>query len=152
MYENNSMFDAYVDSIYHIAFVIKNATDTARSASHLDLHLEMTKLYDKRDYLNSPIVNFPFISCSNISAALSNGVYISQLIRYSKACVSYFYGRHHYLINCYGISVSQMSMLNLRRHSIKTPICKTTQVKDTSLLNLNYTKYDRSNTLYCKCD
>ena len=89
MYENNSMFDAYVDSIYHIAFVIKDATDTVWSASHLDLHLEMTKLYLKRHNFNSPIVNFPFILCSNISAALSKLMeYISQLIRYSKACAT----------------------------------------------------------------
>jgi magnesium-transporting ATPase (P-type) len=42
---------------------------TARSASFFDLHLEIdserqlrTKLYDKRDDFNFPIVNFPFIS------------------------------------------------------------------------------------------
>jgi len=46
------------------------------------------KLYDKRDYFNFPIVNFPFI-CSNIPAAPSYGVYIVQLIRYSRACGSY---------------------------------------------------------------
>jgi hypothetical protein len=33
-------------------------------------------------------VNFPFI-CSNIQAAPAYGVYISQLIRYSRACGSY---------------------------------------------------------------
>ena len=54
---------------------IKDITDTARSASYLDLHLEIhnderlrTKLYDKRDDFNFPIVNYPFI-CSNIHAA-----------------------------------------------------------------------------------
>jgi hypothetical protein len=48
---------------------------TASSASYLDQHFEFendgllrTKLYDKRDDLNFPIVNFPFI-CSNIPAA-----------------------------------------------------------------------------------
>jgi hypothetical protein len=40
------------------------------------------------------------------------GVYISQLIRYSRACGSYqdvlrkFYGRHHDLVSRHGISVS----------------------------------------------
>jgi adenylate kinase len=45
-----------------------------RSPSYLDLRLEIdseeqlrTKLYDKRDDFNFPIVNFPFI-CSNIPA------------------------------------------------------------------------------------
>ena len=47
-----------------------------------------TKLYDKRDYFNFPFENFPFI-CSNISAARAYGVYISQLIRYSRGYGSY---------------------------------------------------------------
>jgi len=60
-----------------------------------DLHLEIdnegrlrTKLYEKRDDFNFLIVNFPFI-CSNIPAAPAYGVYISQLIRFSRACGSY---------------------------------------------------------------
>ena len=36
---------------------------------------------------NIPIVNFPFI-CSNIPVAPAYVVYISQLIRYSRACGS----------------------------------------------------------------
>ena len=45
-------------------------------------------LYYKNDDFNFPIVNFPF-KCSNIPAAPAYGVYISQLIRYSRACGSY---------------------------------------------------------------
>ena len=41
-----------------------------------------------RDDFNFPILNFPFI-CSNIPAAPKYGVYISQMIRYSRACASY---------------------------------------------------------------
>ena len=74
---------------------IKDTTDTVKSASYLDLHLEIdnegrlkTKLYDKRDDFSFSIVNFPFIS-SNIPAAPAYGVYISQLIRYSRTCISY---------------------------------------------------------------
>jgi len=33
-------------------------------------------------------VNFPFL-CNNIPAASAHGIYISQLIRYSRACGSY---------------------------------------------------------------
>ena len=96
-----------------------------------------TKLHDKRDDFSFPIVNFPFLS-SNIPASPAHGVYISQLIRYSRACISYhdfldrgllltrklsnqefqmvelksflrkFYGRHHELVNRYGITVSKM--------------------------------------------
>jgi hypothetical protein len=87
---------------------------------------------------NFLIVNFPFI-CSNIPAAPAYRVYLSQMIRYSRACGSYqdflvrgllltkkllnqgflvvnlksslrkFYGRHHDLVDRYGISVSQMT-------------------------------------------
>ena len=127
----------------HLACAGFDLTDKHRSASYLDPHLEIdgrlrTKLYDKRDDFNFPIVNFPFIS-SNIPAASAYGVYLSLLIRYSKACGSYqdfldrglllttkllnqgfllvklksslrkFYGRHHDLGNRYGRSVSQMT-------------------------------------------
>ena len=142
---NNSRFGDFVDRIYLIELEIKATTDTYRSASYLDLPLEIdsegrvrTKLYDKRDYFNFPIVKFPFI-CSNIPAAPAYGVYISHLIRYSRACGSYhdfldrgllltrkllnqgfllaklkssfrkFYSRHHDLVDHYGMYVSQMT-------------------------------------------
>ena len=83
-------------------------------------------------------MNFTFI-CSNIPVAPAYEVYISQLIRYSRACDSYqdfldrcllltrkllnqgfllvklksslrkFYSRHHDLVDRYGIFVSQMT-------------------------------------------
>ena len=83
---NNSKLGDFVDRIYPTELEIKYRTDTARSASYMDLYLEIdngdrlrTKHYDKRDYINFLIVNFPFI-CSNIPAAPAYGVYISQLI------------------------------------------------------------------------
>ena len=72
----------------------EDTTDTSRSASCLNLHLEIdsegrlrTQFYYK-DYFNFPMVNFPFI-CSNIPAASLYGAYISQFNRYSRACGSY---------------------------------------------------------------
>jgi hypothetical protein len=83
-------------------------------------------------------VNFPFM-CSNIPVVLVYGVYLSQMIRYSRACGFYqdfldrgllltrellnqgfllvklksllriFYGSHHDLVDRYGIYVSQMT-------------------------------------------
>ena len=140
-----SRFGYFVDRIQPIELEIKDTTDTDRSASYLDLHLQIdsegrlkTKLYDKRDDFNFPIVNFPFI-CSNIPAAPAYRVYISQLIRYSRACGSYqdfldrgmlltrkllnqsfllvklksslrkFYGHHHDLFDRNGISVSHIT-------------------------------------------
>ena len=143
---NNSRLGDFVDRIYPIAFEIKDTTDTKRSALYLDLHLEIdsegrlrTKIYYKGDDFNFPIVNFPFI-CSNIPAASAYGLYISQLIRYSRACGSYqdflgrgflltrrllnqgflfvklksslrkLYGHHHDCFDSYGISVSQITL------------------------------------------
>jgi hypothetical protein len=90
----NYNFGDFVDRIYPISIEIKDITDTDRSASYLDLHLEtesegrlITKLYDKRDNFNCYLI-FLFI-CSNIPAAPAYGVYISQLIRYYRACDSY---------------------------------------------------------------
>ena len=92
---NNSRFGDFVDRIYTIELEIKDTTYTDRSASYLDLRLEFdsecrlrTKLYGKRDDFNFLVVNFPFI-CSNIPTAPVYGVYISQMIRYSRACGSY---------------------------------------------------------------
>ena len=60
---NHSRFGDFVDRIYLIELEIKDTTctDADRSASYLDLHLEIdsegrlrTKLYDKRDDFNFP--------------------------------------------------------------------------------------------------
>jgi hypothetical protein len=56
------------------------ALDVCTGRHHLN-----TKLYNKRDEFNFLTVNFPFIS-SNIPSAPAHGVYISQSIRYSRAC------------------------------------------------------------------
>jgi len=126
---------------YPIELEIKDTTETDSCTSYLDLHIDIdsvgrlrTKLYDKRDEFNFPIVNFPFI-CSKIPAAPAYGVYISQMMRHSRAWGSYqnfldiglmpsrkllnqrfplvklnsslrkLSGRHHDLVDHYGISV-----------------------------------------------
>ena len=58
-------------------------------ASFLDLHSSIsdgfvkTKSYDKRDYFDFDIVNFPFLDC-DVPRSTSYGVYISQLIRFAR--------------------------------------------------------------------
>ena len=47
-----------------------------------------TEVYDKRDYFNFKIVNFPFL-CSNITSGPANGVYISQLVYIGRICSDY---------------------------------------------------------------
>ena len=96
-----------------------------------------TSIYDKRDDFNFHITNFPFLS-SNIPSSPAYGVFISQLIRYARACSSYecfilrarrlsskllkqgylverlkssfrkFYGRYGDLIEQYGVTLSRM--------------------------------------------
>ena len=141
---NNKKFIDYVHRIYPSELEIKDTTDSSTSAAYLDIFLRrnqqgqlFTKLYDKRDDFNFPIVNFPFME-SNIPASPTYGVYMSQLIRYSRACSQYhdfrarcrlltdklttqgfercrlmkimgkFYGRHSDLIGKYSVSLCNM--------------------------------------------
>ena len=69
--------------------------------SYLDLLIDISNgdlvcsIFDKRDASDFDIVNFPDLS-GNIPAAAAHGTYISQLIRYSRACHNYdnFSSRH----------------------------------------------------------
>ena len=70
-----------VDRIYPIELEIKYTTNAARSASYLDLHLDIdsegrlgTQLYDKRDKLIFPLWTF-HLKCSNILPSPVYGVY-----------------------------------------------------------------------------
>ena len=45
----------------------------------------MAKIYDKRDDFDFDIVNFPFLD-GDVPGHDSYGVYISQLIRFSRVC------------------------------------------------------------------
>ena len=139
----NTKFAEYLEFIYPRELEIKETTETASSSSYLDCYLYInngkyaTRLYDKRDDFNFPIVNFQFLS-SNIPSAPVYGVYVSQLIRYARACSNYqdfmdrgkvlttkllsqgyqdtklvatlkkFYGRHHDLVNPYNVAVSRI--------------------------------------------
>ena len=81
--------------MYPVELEIKDTTESNTSASYLDLLLSIgrngqlhTSIYDKRDDFNFHITNFPFLS-SNIPTSSAYGVFISQLIRYARACSSY---------------------------------------------------------------
>ena len=141
---NNPEFANYLGQMYPAELEIKDTTESTTSASYLDLLLSIgrdgqlhTSIYDKRDDLNFHITNFPFLS-SNIPSSPAYGVFISQLIRYSRACSSYecfilrarrlsskllkqgyladrlkssfrkFYGRYGDLIQQYEVSLSRM--------------------------------------------
>ena len=49
---------------------------------YIDNGTLVTRLYDKRDDFNFPIVDLPSLN-SNISLAPAHGVYVSQLVRYA---------------------------------------------------------------------
>ena len=134
----------YLGQMYPAELEIKDTTESTTSASYLDLLLSIgrdgqlhTSVYDKRDDFNFHITNFPFLS-SNIPSSPAYGVFISQLIRYARACSSYecfilrarrlsskllkqgylaerlkssfrkFYGRYGDLILQYKVSLSRM--------------------------------------------
>ena len=141
---NNPEFENYLGQMYPAELEIKDTTDSTTSASYLDLLLSIgrdgplhTSIYDKRVDFNFYITNFPFLS-SNIPSSPAYGVFISQLIRYARACSSYecfilrarwlsskllkqgylaerlklslrkFYGRYGDLIQQYEVSLSRM--------------------------------------------
>ena len=92
---NNPEFEHYLGQMYPAELEIKDTTESTTSASYQDLLLSIgrhgqlhTSIYDKRDDFNSHITNFPFLS-SNIPSSPAYGVFISQLIRYTRACSSY---------------------------------------------------------------
>ena len=92
---NNPDFANYLGQMYPAELEIKDTTESNTSASYLDLLLSIesdgqlrTSLYDKRDDFNFHITNFPFLS-SNIPSSPAYDVFISQLIRYARACSSY---------------------------------------------------------------
>jgi hypothetical protein len=68
-----------------IANQFKETTDTASSASFLDLYLEFddsgqisTKIFDKRDDFNFKIINFPNM-CSNIPASCQSSTMLNEV-------------------------------------------------------------------------
>ena len=102
---NNPSFAEWIPSIYPPELEIKETTESTCSTSFLDLHLEFdtsghlsTKIYDKRDDFNFKIINFPNLD-SNIPFSPAYGVYMSQLIRYARACTNFddFLARQIYL-------------------------------------------------------
>ena len=92
---NNPEFENYLGEMHPVELEIKDTTESNTSASYLDLLLSNgrdgtlhTSIYDKPDDFNFHISNFPFLS-SNIPTSPAYGVFISQLIRYARACSSY---------------------------------------------------------------
>ena len=80
---NNPRFAEFLPLIYPSELEIKETTDTASSASILDIYLEFddsgqlsTKIYDKRDDFNFKILNFQI--CAAIYQLLLHMVFTSR--------------------------------------------------------------------------
>ena len=104
---NSKTFLDYLKEIYPSQLTVETANKSDHLADYLDLTFIIdsggklsTRLYDKRDDFDFHIVNCPYFS-SNIPSGPSYGVYISQLIRYTRCCSHYddFRYRHKYLVD-----------------------------------------------------
>ena len=90
---NNPYFDSFIADIYPKELQLNKANISDNSAAFLDLNLEInhgyitTKIYDKRDDFNFTITNYPYLD-GDVPKSTSYGVYISQLIRFARACSS----------------------------------------------------------------
>ena len=85
----NNFFDSMVNRIYPSELQLNKANVSDAEASFLDLHLSIsdgfvkTKIYDKPDYFDFDIVNFPFLD-GDAPRSTSYGVYISERIRFAR--------------------------------------------------------------------
>ena len=86
----NVYFDNLISQTYPSELQLNKAYTSDTEVAFLDLHLSIsndivsTKIYDKRDYFDFEIVNFPFLD-GDIPRSTSYGVYISQLISFARA-------------------------------------------------------------------
>ena len=111
--------------IYPSELEIKDTTECSTFASYLDVLLKLdtngkitTQLYDKRDDFNFSIVNFPYL-CKNIPASPAYGVYISQLIRYARACSTYKFPVRGNLLTDTGTLMSQGFQLSRLQAAVR---------------------------------
>ena len=93
MSTNNQEIGNYLDQMYPAELKIKGTTESITSAYYLDLQLSIgkdghTSIYDKQNNFIFYIAKFPFLS-SNIPSSPAYGIFISQLIRYDRACTAY---------------------------------------------------------------
>ena len=84
--------------------MVSETSESRNAVSYLDLLIDISNgdlvcsTIDKRDAFDFDIVNFPELS-GNIPTAPAYGKYISQLIRYNRACHNHdnFSARHSML-------------------------------------------------------
>ena len=88
---DNPCFEGMVNQIYPPELQLNKANTSDTEAPFLDFHLSFSngfvssKNYDKRDDFDFDIVRFPLLD-GDVPRRSSNGVYISQFIRFARVC------------------------------------------------------------------
>ena len=91
---NKPRFDKAIEKIYPSDLTLTDTTLADGKVAYLDRRIEIRdrqlvmSLYDKRDDFPFAIHNYPHLD-SNVPCMPTYGVYISQLIRFAKACDTY---------------------------------------------------------------
>ena len=86
-------FEKHVPDLYPMELQLNKANTSDKETSFLDLNIKVigsdvhTSNYDKRNDFRFPIVNFPWLS-GDVPRLSSYGVYISQLVRFARCCIS----------------------------------------------------------------
>ena len=96
VFNGKTMMDTKKNDIYTAKGLTMNREnkETDQQATFLDMRITVSdkifqvELYDKRDAFGFGIVNFPFTT-GNIPKRIGTSVFISQLVRYSRACFEY---------------------------------------------------------------
>lgn len=89
-----TQFEAEKNNIYPQELTLNKENNVNQKASFLDIDIEIqdrkfiTSLYDKRKVFNFQIINYPFL-CGNVPRRQSYGVFLSQIIRFSRVCMIY---------------------------------------------------------------
>ena len=91
----NPAFAEHIPDIYQRELQMNKASTSNKETSFLDLNIKVndnnihTSVYDERDDFGCPIVNFPWLS-DDAPRLPSYGIYISQLVRFSRCFISVF--------------------------------------------------------------
>ena len=90
---DNPEFEKHIPDIYPTELQLNKTYTSDKETSFLDLNIKVigsdvhTSVYDKRDDFGFPIVNFPWLR-GDVPRFPSYGVYISQLVRFARCCIS----------------------------------------------------------------
>ena len=92
---DNPEFAEHIPDIYPRELQLNKANTSDKETSFLDLIIKVigsniqTSVYDKRDDVGFPIINFPWLS-GDVPRLPSYGIYISQLFRLARCCTCVF--------------------------------------------------------------